>query len=138
MDFIEKLLPSAGSDMILGAVQPNTFNFPKLSTRGNPYLLCTMTSTPAPFTRNTLPKTLRDWRTSGWEPKGTTPRDVWIPLEQFFLEQGLTLWKGGSNTVLQFFMLPGGGFPRSPDGFVYSTPVSDASPRPGFDVVVLF
>jgi hypothetical protein len=95
-------------------------------------------TTPTSFTRGTLPKTLRDWRASGWEPKGTTPRDVWTPLEPFFLEQGLTLWKRGSSTILQFFMVPGKDFPRSPDGFVYSTPIGDAEPRPGFDVVVWF
>ncbi|KAF8523030.1 kinase-like domain-containing protein [Gautieria morchelliformis] len=95
-----------------------------------------MTDTPVPaFTRDTLPKTLRDWRASGWEPEGTTPRDVWTPLEPFFLEQGLTLWKSADIPTIPFFMIPGKGFPRSPDGFVYSAAVSDANPRSGFDVV---
>jgi hypothetical protein len=98
-----------------------------------------MTDTPVPaLTHNTLPKTLRDWRASGWEPKGTTPRDVWIPLEPFFLEKGLTLWRYGSIPMRPFYVVPGKDFPRSPDGFVYSTPVSDAKPRPGFDVAVWF
>ncbi|KAF8487762.1 hypothetical protein JB92DRAFT_2758770 [Gautieria morchelliformis] len=95
-----------------------------------------MTSTPVtvPFTRDTLPKTLRDWRTSGWEPKGTTPRDVWTPLEQFFLERGLTLWKKCYTRYRHLYLVPGNDLPRSPDGFVYSTPVSDTRPESGFDL----
>jgi hypothetical protein len=95
-----------------------------------------MTSTPVPFTRSTLPKTLRDWRTSGWEPKGTTPRDVWTPLEPFFLEQGLILWKKHYTRSFQFYLLPDNNIPRCPDGFVYSTSVSEARPEPGRDLVV--
>jgi hypothetical protein len=97
--------------------------------------LVSMTSTPVPFTRSTLPKTLRDWRISGWEPKGSTPRDVWTPLEQLFLERGLTLWKK-RYTSRHVYLLPGNGLPRAPDGFVYSTQVSDTMPEPGFDLTV--
>jgi len=93
-----------------------------------------MTSVPIPFTRSTLPKTLRDWRTSGWEPKGTFPRDVWTPLEQFFLEQGLTLWTYTKSRDLR--TCPPNNLPRSPDAFVYSTSVSDARPQPNYDLVV--
>ena len=96
-----------------------------------------MTSTPVPSTRNAVPTTLRNWKSSGWESESTVPRDVWTPLEQFFLEQGLTLWKK-SETCFHLLLIPHNGLLRSPDGFVYTTPLNDVRDRDNFYLVVWF
>ena len=68
----------------------------------------------SPPTLPALPRTLQEWRYSGWEPKGTYPRNVWDPLEQFFRVQGLILWKR-CRLVTEPGTEPPNDIPRCPD-----------------------
>jgi len=68
------------------------------------------------------PKTLLEWRVQQNQPEGAYPREMWTPLEPFFLSHGYTLWiqlgpKGGDAMSLR----APDDTPRAPDPFVYST-----------------
>lgn len=88
----------------------------------------------SPPTIPALPKTLQEWRYSGWEPKGTSPRDVWDPLEQFFRDQGLILWKSSGHR--DFCTVPPNDIPRCPDAFAYITKYNEHEDPFNFDVGV--
>jgi len=52
------------------------------------------------------PKTLLEWRVQQNQPEGAYPREMWTPLEPFFLSHGYTLWiqlgpKGGDAMSLR-------------------------------------
>jgi hypothetical protein len=67
------------------------------------------------------PKTLQEWRDLEPRPegyrRGVCPRNVWTPLESFFLSQGYTLWQ----PPLSLHLKPPNDAPRTPDGFAYRT-----------------
>ena len=84
------------------------------------------------------PKSLQEWRYQKPHPvpgNSPRPRNVWIPLEPFFLSQGYTLWQP------QFAMYPmppsPNDAPRAPDGFVYRTVYCETEPNVRhFDLIV--
>ena len=81
-------------------------------------------------------KTLQEWRSQklhralGYNP---VPRNVWIPLEPFFLSHGYTLWQPGYS----LYPIPPNDAPRAPDGFVYRTEYCEIKPNVWhFDMIV--
>jgi hypothetical protein len=82
------------------------------------------------------PKTLQEWRNQkphpvqGYSPR---PRNVWIPLEPFFLSHGYTLWQ----PQFSLYPTPPNDAPRAPDGFVYRTVYCEIKPNVRhFDMIV--
>ena len=83
------------------------------------------------------PKTLQEWRSQkhlpaveGYSPR---PRNVWIPLEPFFLSHGYTLW----GPRYSMYPTPPNDEPRTPDGFAYRTVYCEIKPNvPHFDMIV--
>jgi len=73
------------------------------------------------------PQTLLEWR---MRPADTTyPREMWTPLEPFFLSHGYNLWiqlgpKDGDAMTLR----APDDTPRASDPFVYSTPYNTVPP----------
>ena len=83
------------------------------------------------------PKTLQEWRFQKLLPVGEyepRPRNVWIPLESFFLSHGFTLWPQPATRMHPY---PPSNAPRAPDGFVYRTIYCEVKPNIAhFDLVV--
>jgi hypothetical protein len=83
------------------------------------------------------PKTLLEWRMQQNQPEGAYPRDMWTPLEPFFLSHGYTLWikfgpKDGDSMILR----APDETPRAPDPFVYEAPYNRVPPT--YDMTLLF
>ena len=84
------------------------------------------------------PKTLQEWRTQKPLPVpgykySPRPRNVWIPLEPFFLSNGYTLWQ----PQYALYPEPPNDEPRAPDGFVYRTEYCETKPNVRhFDLIV--
>ena len=75
------------------------------------------------------PKTLLEWRLQQNQPEGAYPREMWTPLEPFFLSRGYTLWiqlgpKDGDAMTLR----APDDTPRASDPFVYLTPYNTVPP----------
>ena len=84
----------------------------------------------SPLSRTNYPQTLLEWRKQKYQPEGTYPRQMWTPLEPFFLSHGYTLWiqlgpKDGDAMTLR----SPDNTPRAPDPFVYSTPYQKGPPE---------
>ena len=82
------------------------------------------------------PKSLQEWRYQKPHPvpgHSPRPRNVWIPLEPFFLSQGYTLWQ----PQFAMYPMPPNDAPRAPDGFVYRTVYCETEPNVRhFDLIV--
>jgi len=83
----------------------------------------------SPLANAHSPQTLLEWRMQKNQPEGTFPRQMWTPLEPFFLSHGYTLWiqlgpvEGDAMTLRSPDTTP-----RAPDPFVYSTPYQKGPP----------
>src|SRR5882762_6080782 len=69
--------------------------------------------------------------------EGTYPRQMWMPLEPFFLSHGYTLWiqhgpVGGRAMTLK----SPDNTPSAPDPFIYSTPYQKGPPP--FNMTLFF
>ena len=82
------------------------------------------------------PKTLQEWRSQELKLHlgGSYPRNVWTPLESFFLSQGYILWQSPSS----LYQRPPNDAPRAPDGFAYKTVYCEIEPKSSrhFDMIV--
>ena len=82
------------------------------------------------------PKTLQEWRSQELKLHlgGSYPRNVWTPLESFFLSQGYILWQSPSS----LYQRPPNDAPRAPDGFAYKTVYCEIEPKLSrhFDMIV--
>jgi len=58
----------------------------------------------------------------GYSPR---PRNVWVPLESFFLSHGYTLWQ----PQFSMYPTPPNDAPRTPDGFAYRTEYCENKPN---------
>jgi hypothetical protein len=83
------------------------------------------------------PQTLLEWRMQQNQPEGTFPRQMWTPLEPFFLSHGYTLWiqLGPVDGDAMTLRSPDN-TPRAPDPFVYSTPYQKGPPA--YDMTLFF
>ena len=89
---------------------------------------------------DTPPKTLEEWRHlkppleegAPFINCDVCPRNVWIPLESFFLSHGYTLWQPRNS----LYQKPPNDAPRTPDGFTYRTIYCVEPYEQHFDVIV--
>jgi hypothetical protein len=83
------------------------------------------------------PQTLLEWRKQQNQPEDMTPRQMWTPLEPFFLSQGYTLWvQLGTVDGDAMTLRTPNDEPRAVDPFAYSTPYNEGPPS--FDRTLFF